>query len=59
MEKINKRWLTPDEVEKEFNISKSTQAKWRMQKKIPFSKVGKFVLYDLHEINNWLEMSKA
>lgn len=52
------RWLTPDDLEKDpnFKICKSTQAKMRMQGRIPYSKVGnKFIRYDRLELNKWLE----
>jgi len=56
---MKKRWLNPVELEKEFTISKSTQAKMRMKSnriKIPFSKIGgKFIRYDRLLINKWLE----
>jgi len=51
----NKLWLTPKELESEYSISVSTQAKWRMDRKIPFSKVGKFIRYNRNEINQWLK----
>ena len=50
-----KRWLSPTDFEKEFDISKSTQAKLRMQKKIPYSKVGRFIRYDREKIDKWFE----
>ena len=53
-----KRWLNPAEFAEEFSISKSSQSKMRMASNnslLPFSKVGKFVLYDRVEINKWLE----
>lgn len=51
-----KRWLNPQELEDEFGIAKSTQAKKRMDGKIPHSKIGnKFIRYDRLEIDKWLE----
>jgi len=50
-----KRWLSPKNLEQEFEITISTQAKLRMGKKIPFSKIGKFIRYDRILINKWLE----
>ncbi len=47
-------WLTPSQLEQELEISKSTQAKYRMDHKIPFSKIGGFVFYNREEIYNWL-----
>lgn len=59
MEKNIKRWLTPYELESAYNIKESTQAKMRMRKQIPFSKVGgKFIRYDRFEIDKWLESHK-
>jgi len=57
-QEIQKRWLNPAEFTEEFGISKSSQSKMRMASNsstLPFSKVGKFVLYDREEINRWLE----
>lgn len=56
---MKKRWLNPDDLYKEFGISKSTQAKMRMKSnriKIPFSKIGgKFIKYDRLLIDKWFE----
>lgn len=55
-EEKQKRWLTSKELEEEYGISQSTQAKYRMQKKIPFSKIGsKFIRYNSQKIDKWLE----
>ncbi|HES59541.1 MAG TPA: DNA-binding protein [Caldithrix sp.] len=51
-------WLTPDQFEQELGISKSTQAKLRMRKKIPFVKFGKFIYYDRREIDEHLQNHK-
>lgn len=56
--KYAKRWLTPQELEKEYGFNKSSQAKMRMfsnSSNLPFSKVGKFIRYDRIEIDMWLE----
>ena len=55
---VLKRWLNPSELEQEYGFSKSTQAKMRMTSNsstIPFSKIGKFIRYDRHLIDAWLE----
>ena len=61
--KFTKRWLSPDNLEIEYGFSKSTQAKMRMasnSSKIPFSKInGKFILYDRHKIDEWLELNQV
>ncbi len=49
-----KKWLTPDELFEEFSFSRSTQAKYRMARKIPFSKIGKYIRYNRSEIDKWL-----
>jgi len=54
-----KRWLSPDDLFKEFGFSKSNQDKLRMNRKIPFSKVGRYVRYDRLEIDKWLVNNKV
>ncbi len=46
MNLFDKRWLDPHEFELLYNVKVSTQAKWRMLNRIPYSKIGKFVRYD-------------
>jgi len=60
--KINttsKRWLSPDDLFEEYGIGKSNQAKMRMRRKIPFCKVGRYIRYDRHEIDRWIESNKV
>jgi len=52
---IQKEWLTPSDLEKEFGIKTSTQNKLRMGRKIPYSKIGKFVRYNRAKINKLFE----
>ena len=55
---LEKRWLSPSELEVEYGFSKSTQAKMRMatnSSTLPFSKIGKYIRYDRYEIDKWLE----
>lgn len=59
MNRENKRWLTPKDLEIEQKIMTSTQAKYRMKRLIPFSKIGKFIRYDRYEIDKWLENNKV
>lgn len=60
MEQNTKRWLTPEELESTYKIKESTQAKMRMKKQIPFSKIGgKFIRYDRLEIDKWLDKHKV
>jgi len=54
----NEKWVNPKKLEKLVGIKTSTQAKMRMRNskvKIPYSKVGKFIFYNLDEIYAWLE----
>lgn len=58
MEGTKKRWLTIQGLEDMYDFKESTQAKLRMRKMIPFSKVGNFIRYDVIEIDKWLENNK-
>ena len=54
------RWITPGQLEVDYEITESAQAKMRMKRKIPFSKIGsKFIRYDRIEIDKWLEKHKV
>jgi hypothetical protein len=48
-------WLTPAQMELEYFFSKSRQARLRMEKKIPYSKIGSYIRYSREAINKWLE----
>jgi len=50
-----KRWLTPKELLEEYLFSLDNQARMRMNKKIPYVKIGKYVRYDRLELDKWLE----
>jgi len=54
-----KRWLSPNDLMREYGFSKSTQAKMRMSSSkstIPFSKIGgKYIRYKRDQIEQWLE----
>jgi hypothetical protein len=56
---LAKRWLSPVDLELEYGLSRSTQAKMRMatnNSTIPFSKIGgKYIRYDRFLIDEWLE----
>jgi len=52
---LKKRWLNPKELEYKYGITTSTQDSYRMGRKIPFSKIGKFIRYDVNKIDEWLE----
>jgi len=55
MNKNQKRWLNPKELFEEFGFTVANQAIMRMDKRIPFSKIGKYIRYDRIEIEKWLE----
>ena len=54
-----KRWLTIEDVEREYGFSNNTQKRMRRLKNIPFSKVGKKIRYDRLELDKWLEDNRA
>jgi len=51
----NSDWLNPKMFVDEFGMSESTQARYRSEKKIPYSKVGGFIYYSRVKIYEWLE----
>ena len=59
MDTYKKDWLTPDDLQEEFGFSKSRQAKLRMIRVIPFSKIGSYIRYSRAEINQWLTDAKV
>jgi len=48
-------WLTPRGLEEEYGFSRSRQARLRMERKIPFSKIGSYIRYSRKAINQWLD----
>ena len=54
-----KRWLTIEDVEREYEFNNNAQARMRRLKLIPFSKVGKQIRYDRIELDRWLEDNRA
>ena len=54
----NIEWLDPKNFEEIFGIKKSTQAKMRMKRLLPFSKFGKFIYYDRAEMDEHLKNHK-
>ncbi len=57
--KSQKQWLTPYELEEEYGILRSTQAKMRMARKLPYSKIGKYVRYNRDEIDQLFKDAKV
>lgn len=59
---LKKRWLSTGDLEKEYEFSKSSQAKMRMASNsstIPFSKIGRYIRYDRYLIDAWLEQHQV
>ena len=53
---IQKEWINPLEVHKEFGFSISTLAKWRMSNKyLKYSKLGKYIKYKRSDIIDFLK----
>jgi len=59
MKRDSKRWLTTDDLFKEYGFSKSNQDKLRMNRKIPFNKMGRYIRYDRLEIDKWIENNRV
>ncbi len=57
-EMVKKEWLTPEELQEEYGISIHAQNRMRIERRIPYSKIGKFVRYKRSEIEKWLEDHK-
>ncbi len=52
----SKEWLKPKEVQERYGYSTSTLSKWRMsQKNLPFSKMGKYIMYRNSDILAFIE----
>ncbi len=47
-------WLSPAQLRDMLGIKESTQAKYRHEKKIPYTKIGGFVFYSKAKIEAWL-----
>ncbi len=57
--KSQKQWLNSDELEEEFGILKSTQAKMRMAKTLPYHKIGKYIRYFRPDIDKMFSDAKV
>lgn len=56
---IKKNWLDTKELMEEFGVSITTQNRLRIERKIPYSKIGKMIRYRRVEIEQWLENHKV
>ncbi|KYJ87518.1 hypothetical protein AS592_10450 [Sulfurovum riftiae] len=53
-------WLSPIQLQHEYGLKISLQAKLRMDRKIPYSKInGKTIRYSRAKIDKWLEDSEV
>ena len=52
-------WLNPEQLYHKFNIAMATQARYRIEKKIPYHKIGNKIFYKLSEINKWIDNAKV
>ena len=59
IEPLLNRWLTIEDVEREYGFNRNTQNRMRRLKLIPFSKIGKQVRYDRLELDKLLEDNKV
>lgn len=52
---IQKRFLTAKEVAIYLGLKEDTIRKWVVRGKIPFTKFGKSLRFDLKKIESWVE----
>jgi len=52
-------WYTPQGLQENYGFSKSRQARLRMERKIPYSKIGNYIRYSREAINQWLEDARV
>lgn len=52
-------WISPIQLQQEYGFKINLQAKLRMDRKIPYSKVGKTIRYSRTKINAWLENAEV
>lgn len=56
----DKKIVDADELYELYGFSKSTQAKMRMKREIPFIKIGgRYVRYEIKAIESWLENNRV
>jgi len=56
--KVEKRFLTAAEMARYLGLSEDTIRKWIVRGKIPYSKFGKSVRFDLQRIEPWIKDSE-
>ena len=56
---MKKRLLDKKEIAEYLNLSIYTVDTWVCQNRIPYVKIGRRVLFDLTEIDQWIEQQKV
>ncbi len=57
---VKNEWLSPQDLFDEYGLKLNFQAKLRMRKEIPYSKIGaKVVRYNRTKIDQWLEAAEV
>lgn len=66
IQKLADGWLSPDDLQAQYAISKPAQAILRLRKRqegdefpLPFQKIGKRILYKKELIENWILNNKG
>jgi len=57
--RIEKRYLSIDELSQYIGIKKGTIYQWTNQRRIPYSKLGKVLKFDKQKIDNWLKKKEV
>ena len=52
---MERRYIGVKELEQYIGVSRNTIYSWIWLKKIPYSKFGKLVRFDLREIDGWVK----
>jgi len=52
---MEKRFININELSDYVGLSKNTIYSWVWQKKIPYTKFGRLVKFDLRTIDNWVK----
>ncbi len=53
-EMVQPIWLDPKSLEKEYGFSVNRQARLRVDKVIPYHKIGSYIRYLRSEIDQWI-----
>ena len=53
------RWVSIDEIAEHMGVKKDTVYKWVARKKMPAHKVGRFLKFQIKEVDRWVRTGKA